>query len=79
MEGTALPRVSSSTWRTTQFKKVSILLGALLVSICIGSGMNIAMADQDIETMLINWFNSKQSESNQEIDAAITTEKDQVM
>ena len=78
MEGSNLLSRLKTYKKQKQFKKVSILLGALLVSICIGSGMNIAMADQDIETMLINWFNSKKIESIKEIETAITSEKDQL-
>lgn len=47
-----------------------------MLSICIGSWMNIALADQDVGTLLTNWFNNKQSESIQEIDKAIKDEKE---
>lgn len=57
-------------------KKVGILIGALILTISIGSGVKTTFADADVSTMLINWFNNKQSESIQEIDAAITAEKE---
>lgn len=60
-------------------KKVILFIGAVILTVSIGSGVKTAFADADVSTMLINWFNNKQSESIQEIDAAITTEKNLLM
>ena len=52
------------------------VFGALIISVSIGSGVTTVNADQDISSLLTNWFNGKQSESIQEIDTAITAEKE---
>ena len=57
-------------------KKVILLIGVVILSISIGSGVKTTFADTDVSTMLINWFNNKQSESIHEIDTAITAEKE---
>jgi hypothetical protein len=57
-------------------KKAIILISAVILTIGIGSGMKTTFADADVSTMLINWFNNKQSDSIREIDTAITAEKD---
>jgi len=57
-------------------KKVILLIGAVILTISIGSGVKTTFADTDVSTMLINWFNNKQSESIKEIDTAITAEKE---
>ncbi|KAA0955552.1 hypothetical protein FQ087_13155 [Sporosarcina sp. ANT_H38] len=61
------------------YKKVTILLGAFLISIGLGSGMNMAFAGQSIESSFANWFGAKKTASEQEIAAAITAEKDRLM
>ena len=61
------------------FKRILIVLGALFLSVSIGSGVKSAFAGQDINSLLTNWFNSKQTESINQIDEAITTEKDRLM
>jgi len=57
-------------------KKNIVLIGAVILTLGIGSGMKTTFADADVSTMLINWFNNKQSDSIKEIDRAITTEKE---
>ena len=52
------------------------VFGALIISVSIGSGVTTVNADQDISSLLTNWFNGKQSASIQEIDTAITAEKE---
>ena len=52
------------------------VFGALIISVSIGSGVTTVNADQDISSLLTNWFNGKQSASIQEIDKAITAEKE---
>ncbi|PUB09840.1 hypothetical protein [Paenisporosarcina sp. OV554] len=61
-----------------QKKKRRLLqvFGALIISVSIGSGVTTVNADQDISSLLTNWFNGKQSASIQEIDKAITAEKE---
>ena len=57
-------------------KKNIVLIGAVILTLGIGSGMKTTFADADVSTMLINWFNNKQSDSIREIDRAITAEKE---
>ena len=52
------------------------VFGALIISVTISSGVTTANADQDISSLLTNWFNGKQTQSIQEIDKAITAEKE---
>ena len=61
-----------------QKKKRRLLqvFGALIISVSISTGVTTANADQDISSLLTNWFNGKQTESIQEIDKAITAEKE---
>jgi len=61
------------------FKKIGLLLGALLLTIGLGSGMNNAFAGQDAGSSLINWFGAKRTASEQEISGAITAEKNRLM
>ena len=61
------------------FKRILIVIGALFLSISIGSGVKSAFAGQDINSLLTNWFSAKKTESIQKIDVAITTEKDLLM
>jgi len=61
------------------FKKIGLLLGALLLTIGLGSGMNNAFAGQDAGSSLINWFGAKRTASEQEISGAITVEKNRLM
>lgn len=61
------------------FKKIGLLLGALLLTIGLGSGMNNAFAGEDAGSSLINWFGAKRTASEQEISGAITAEKDKLM
>lgn len=64
-------------WLT--FKRILIVIGALFLSISIGSGVKSAFAGQDINSLLTNWFNAKKTESINQIDQAITNEKDLLM
>ena len=52
------------------------VFGALIISVSISTGVTTANADQDISSLLTNWFHGKQTESIQEIDKAITAEKE---
>ena len=61
------------------FKRILIVVGALFLSISISSGVKSAFAGQDINSLLTNWFNTKKTESINQIDKAITSEKDVLM
>ncbi|TQR21676.1 hypothetical protein [Psychrobacillus vulpis] len=56
-------------------KKITIVVGALFLSIGLGSGVKIALADQDIQSLMTSWFYNKKQESIEEIDTAIALEK----
>ncbi|QUW21229.1 hypothetical protein JSQ81_15645 [Sporosarcina sp. Marseille-Q4063] len=60
-------------------KRILIVVGALFLSISIGSGVKSAFAGQDINSVLTNWFNAKKTESINQIDKAITNEKELLM
>ena len=62
-----------------KLKKIGLLLGALLLTIGLGSGMNMAFAGQDAGSSLMNWFGAKKTTSEQEIAEAITGEKNRLM
>ncbi|MGE7769321.1 hypothetical protein ACQKMK_02150 [Viridibacillus arvi] len=59
--------------------KLAMILGILLIGFSLGNGMKSAFADQDLQTMLTNWFNIKKTNSVSEIDQAITAEKEQLI
>ncbi|MFJ7972076.1 hypothetical protein [Psychrobacillus sp. NPDC096389] len=61
------------------YKKITIIVGALFLSISLGTGVKTALADQDIQGLLTNWFNNKKAESVQEIDGAVASETDRLM
>lgn len=54
------------------------IFGALILSVTISSGVTTVNADQDVSSLLTNWFNGKQRQSIQEIDIAITVEKEKL-
>ncbi|QQZ09785.1 hypothetical protein [Heyndrickxia vini] len=56
--------------------KLKLLIGVLFLSLMIGSSISVAFADQDIPTLLTNWFNKKGSESITSIEQAIMSEKE---
>lgn len=57
--------------------RIKLLIGVLLLSSTIGGNIGMAFADQDIQSLLSNWFNQKGQESIQTIEDAIMTEKEQ--
>ncbi|WP_144510796.1 hypothetical protein [Bacillus sp. FJAT-22090] len=65
--------------KTRTLKKITIISGVLFLSISLGSGVKTALADQDIQGLLTNWFNNKKEESVQEIDGAVALETDRLM
>lgn len=60
-------------------KKLLIILGAIFLSVSLGSGVKTALADVDVQLLMANWFSKKQDESIKEIDYAIATERDALM
>lgn len=60
-------------------KRLLIVLGALFLSISIGSGVKSAFAGQGIQSLLTSWFEDQKTESINQIDKAITEEKDLLM
>ncbi|MGE8203440.1 hypothetical protein ACQKP0_02670 [Heyndrickxia sp. NPDC080065] len=57
-------------------RKAKLLFGVLFLSLTIGSSIGVVFADQDIPTLLNNWFNKKGTESISVIEQAISTEKE---
>lgn len=57
-------------------KTAKFLVGTLFLSAGIISSINVAFADQDIEAMLINWFNKQKTNSIESIEQAVMTEKE---
>ncbi|MDF2067308.1 hypothetical protein [Bacillus sp. Cr_A10] len=66
-------------YKRKPIKKATIIAGALCLSIGLGGGVKTALADQDVQLLMANWFSKKQDESLKEIDAAINTERDLLM
>lgn len=60
-------------------RKVLLLSAVLLVTVALGSGMNKVWANQDIQSLLTNWFQGKKTESIQQMEHAITSEKELLM
>ncbi|MGG0670377.1 hypothetical protein ABE073_17830 [Lederbergia citrisecunda] len=63
----------------TNFRKVLSICAVLLLSIALGAGMNKALAGQNIQSLLTSWFDSKRDASINQIDEAITSEKERLM
>ncbi|MUV37049.1 hypothetical protein JNUCC1_00855 [Lentibacillus sp. JNUCC-1] len=56
-------------------KRLRLLVGAIVLTVFIGGSINVAFADQDLSSILLNWFDRNQTESITEIDRAITEEQ----
>lgn len=56
------------------FKK--ILIGTVLLIALIGSSVSVVFADQDIESLLSNWFHENQVEAVDELEKSVKKEKD---
>lgn len=61
-----------------KFKRTTITIG-ILVILGFSGGMKTALADLDIQGLLTNWFNNKKVESVQEIEGAVSLERDRLM
>ncbi|QTD40819.1 hypothetical protein [Sporosarcina sp. Te-1] len=59
--------------------KACLLTVVLLVTVALGNGMNKVWANQDIQSLLTNWFQGKKTESIQQIETAIHSEKELLM
>ncbi|MEI4770646.1 hypothetical protein WAX74_13505 [Psychrobacillus sp. FJAT-51614] len=66
-------------YKRKPLKKATIIAGALCLCIGLGGGVKTALADQDVQLLMANWFSKKQGESLNEIDAAINTERELLM
>ncbi|MCZ8534559.1 hypothetical protein [Psychrobacillus psychrodurans] len=62
-----------------QIKKATIIIALLIILLGLSSGVKTALADQDIQSLLNNWFNNKKVESVQEIEGAVSSERDRLM
>lgn len=58
-----------------RFKINKMFIGFLLLVVIIGSSINVVFADQDIQSLLTNWFNKEKDQSITELDKAISTEQ----
>ncbi|MEK5208868.1 hypothetical protein [Psychrobacillus sp. FSL H8-0510] len=65
--------------KTRRIKKMLIISGILVLSIGLGTGMKSALADVDVQQVMVNWFSKKQDASIKEIDQAIDSERDILM
>jgi hypothetical protein len=63
--------------KTKDQRKFKLLIGVLLLTFAVLGNIGVAFADQDINSLLASWFNHKGTESVNQIDQAITTEKEQ--
>ena len=61
-----------------QFKRATIIIGIFII-LGLSGGVRTALADQDIQGLLTNWFNNKKVESVQEIEGAVSSERDRLM
>ncbi|WP_337017651.1 hypothetical protein [Oceanobacillus massiliensis] len=54
---------------------LKIMIGSILSFIVISGSIGVAFADQDLESVLLNWFNKKEASAISEIDLAVEKEK----
>jgi hypothetical protein len=74
METTRITRYNNK--KMYYMKKVKFLIGAVLLTGILGSGVSIAFAKQDVHSLLTNWFTSKRGTAVEEIKGAIENERD---
>lgn len=60
-------------------RKALILLFAFILMFTLSGGFSKAFADQDIQSRLTDWFENRKNESINEMDKAITSEKNRLM
>lgn len=63
----------------TSLKKVCFLCAVFVLTLALGTGMNKALASQNIQSLLTSWFDTKKDASIEQIDQAITSEKERLM
>ncbi len=63
------------TYKKKNHFSLKLLIGVLLLSGTIISNIGVAFADQDINSLLTNWFTKKGQESIRSIESAIATEE----
>jgi hypothetical protein len=57
-------------------KRAKFLVGTLFLSIGVCSSISVAFANQDIESLLVNWFAKQKTESVETIEKSIMSEKE---
>lgn len=62
-----------------RIRKSVLIVAALFLVLTFGTGLNKALADLDVQTLLTNWFNEKQSVSVKDIEGAVASETDRLM
>ena len=63
----------------TSLKKICFLCAVFVLTLALGTGMNKAFASQNIQSLLTSWFDTKKDASIEQIDQAITSEKERLM
>lgn len=63
----------------SKLKKIGLLSGMLLFIVLLGTGIDKAAAGQNIQGMLMSWYETKKVSSIHEIEQAITLEKNRLM
>ncbi|MGP4066464.1 hypothetical protein ACTWPF_16290 [Oceanobacillus sp. M65] len=61
--------------QTQRRKKRRFLVGALILFIILGSGINVVFADEGVKGMLAGWFDQKKSDAISEIEEALADEQ----
>lgn len=60
-------------------KKVCFLCAVFVLTLALGTGMNRALASQNIQSLLTGWFDTKKDASIRQMDQEITSEKERLM
>lgn len=64
-------------FKTKKQSKLKLSIGVLFLTAVVLGNIGVAFADQDISSLLTNWFSKKGTESVSTIEKAIMTEKEQ--
>lgn len=62
--------------KKSRLEMVRLLIGAVLLIGIIGSSVSITFANQDIQSLLTNWFDTQRGHAIDEIKGAIDTERE---
>lgn len=57
-------------------KQIKFLICSLFLAVGIGSSINVAFANENIQLMLVNWFDKQKASSTEIIESAIMSEKE---